>query len=141
MNFLKLKGYSKNALRTYCQNLRVYYEWIHQKEIKFDQITRRNIINFIDFLSNESGASRSPRTINNHLAILSSFYEYLETIPNDVIENSIRASKTGESFPQLYKQSYQHKKSITSKRNKRIDFKKIEFARNRNTLSNRGRNV
>lgn len=126
LNHLDSKGYSKNTIETYCRNLKQYYDWMEKSEIRFLEVTKRNIVDFVSYLNRSGKQTRSPKTINNYLAVVSSFYDYLEIIQSNINSNPITAKNDGGGLSPYV--NHQHNKSrnlFRQKEHKKIISKRL----------------
>jgi len=81
-NHLEIRGLSPNTLDSYCRDMGVFFSWLNKRNMKFYDVTKRDIISFMGNINNLVGnkKSKSPRTINKYLSTVSSFYNYYEGI-------------------------------------------------------------
>ncbi|CAI3617883.1 MULTISPECIES: tyrosine-type recombinase/integrase [Clostridium] len=91
LKFIRFKdntNYSRNTLRMYCQHLKLYFEYLEQREIKFQDVTIDDLALFVNWLQNpyESlkvipvhpvDTTRSPRTVNIVINTVLAFYDYI----------------------------------------------------------------
>lgn len=91
LKFIRFKdntNYSRNTLRMYCQHLKLYFEYLEQREINFQDVTIDDLALFVNWLQNpyESlkvtpvhpiDAARSPRTVNIVINTVLAFYDYI----------------------------------------------------------------
>jgi len=91
LKFIRFKdntNYSRNSLRMYCQHLKLYFEYLEQREINFQDVTIDDLALFVNWLQNpyESlkvtpvhaiDAARSPRTVNIVINTVLAFYDYI----------------------------------------------------------------
>ncbi|MBN1047086.1 transposase [Clostridium botulinum] len=91
LKFIRFKdntNYARNSLRMYCQHLKLYFEYLQQRNLNFQDITIDDLALFINWLQNpyESlkvipsthiESARSPRTINIIINTVLLFYDYL----------------------------------------------------------------
>ncbi|NFB55104.1 transposase [Clostridium botulinum] len=91
LKFIRFKdntNYARNTLRMYCQHLKLYFEYLQQRELDFQDITIDDLALFVNWLQNpyESlkvipshhiESARSPRTINIIINTVLAFYDYI----------------------------------------------------------------
>ncbi|KEI86132.1 transposase [Clostridium botulinum B2 267] len=91
LKFIRFKdntNYARNTLRMYCQHLKLYFEYLQQRDINFQDITIDDLALFVNWLQNpyESlkvipshhiESARSPRTINIIINTVLAFYDYI----------------------------------------------------------------
>lgn len=91
LKFIKFKdntNYSRNTLRMYCQHLKLYFEYLEQRKVNFEDITIDDLALFVNWLQNpyESlkvipvhpiDTARSPRTVNVVVNTVLAFYDYI----------------------------------------------------------------
>ncbi|EPY2296304.1 tyrosine-type recombinase/integrase [Clostridium sporogenes] len=91
LKFIRFKdntNYARNTLRMYCQHLKLYFEYLQQRKIDFQDITIDDLALFVNWLQNpyESlkvipsqhiESARSPRTINIIINTVLAFYDYI----------------------------------------------------------------
>jgi integrase/recombinase XerD len=79
-NTLEKKGLSPNTIKAYLDDLKLYYIWLEQNELKFYSVHPSELLGFLEFLDQRKGKKISPPTWNRYLATLGSFYRHLEVI-------------------------------------------------------------
>lgn len=91
LKFIRFKdntNHARNTLRMYCQHLKLYFEYLQQRELDFQDITIDDLALFVNWLQNpykslkvipvhQTDQARSPRTINIILNAVLSFYDYI----------------------------------------------------------------
>ncbi|NFH70209.1 transposase [Clostridium botulinum] len=91
LKFIRFKdntNYARNTLRMYCQHLKLYFEYLEQRELNFQKVTIDDLALFVNWLQNpyESlkvipshhiESARSPRTINIIINTVLAFYDYI----------------------------------------------------------------
>ncbi|NFE75524.1 transposase [Clostridium botulinum] len=91
LKFIRFKdntNYSRNTLRMYCQHLKLYFEYLEQQEINFQDVTIDDLALFVNWLQNPyeslkvipvhpTGTARSPRTVNIVINTVLAFYDYI----------------------------------------------------------------
>ncbi|KFX54218.1 tyrosine-type recombinase/integrase [Clostridium botulinum] len=91
LKFIRFKdntNYSRNTLRMYCQHLKLYFEYLEQQEIDFQDVTIDDLALFVNWLQNPykslkvipvhpTDTARSPRTINVIVNTVLAFYDYI----------------------------------------------------------------
>ncbi|MBN3413092.1 tyrosine-type recombinase/integrase [Clostridium botulinum] len=129
LKFIRFKdntNYARNTLRMYCQHLKLYFEYLQQRELDFQDITIDDLALFVNWLQNpyESlkvipgthiESARSPRTINIIVNIVLAFYDYIlrhEKYSNNISDRLKKfvsiPSRNFKGF--LYGIAYGHKK-------------------------------
>lgn len=129
LKFIRFKdntNYARNTLRMYCQHLKLYFEYLQQRELDFQDITIDDLALFVNWLQNpyESlkvipgthiESARSPRTINIIVNTVLAFYDYIlrhEKYSNNISDRLKRfvsiPSRNFKGF--LYGIAYEHKK-------------------------------
>ena len=91
LSFIRFKdntNYSRNTLRMYCQHLKLYFEYLEQREINFQDVTIDDLALFINWLQNPykslkvipvhlTDTARNPRTVNIVINTVLAFYDYI----------------------------------------------------------------
>ncbi|OPD34212.1 transposase [Clostridium botulinum] len=129
LKFIRFKdntNYARNTLRMYCQHLKLYFEYLQQRKLDFQDITIDDLALFVNWLQNpyESlkvipgthiESARSPRTINIIVNTVLAFYDYIlrhEKYSNNISDRLKRfvsiPSRNFKGF--LYGIAYEHKK-------------------------------
>lgn len=103
LKFIRFKdntNYARNTLRMYCQHLKLYFEYLEQREIDFQKVTIDDLSLFVNWLQNPYKSlkvipatpvdtARNPRTVNIIVDTVLMFYDYIlrhEEYSNDVSE-------------------------------------------------------
>lgn len=103
LKFIRFKdntNYARNTLRMYCQHLKLYFEYLEQHNIDFENVTIDDLSMFVNWLQNPYKSSkvravtpvesaRCPRTINIIVDTVLLFYDYLlrhEEYSNNISE-------------------------------------------------------
>ncbi len=87
LKYLDRIGVARNTLRSYATALRLYWQYLEQEELDWQQITLDDLARFVLWLKVPSGSlkvlpahpveqARSNRTINHTLTIVRGFYDY-----------------------------------------------------------------
>ena len=101
--FIKFKdntGYSRNTLKQYCWHLKLYFEYLEQRKLDFQNVTIDDLAHFVKWLQNplqsvkiipikSKHSLRSESTINTIVNTLLTFYDYVlrhEEYSNDISE-------------------------------------------------------
>lgn len=101
--FIKFKdntGYSRNTLKQYCWHLKLYFEYLEQRKLDFQNVTIDDLAHFVKWLQNplqsvkiipikSKHSLRSESTINTIVNTLLTFYDYMlrhEEYSNDISE-------------------------------------------------------
>lgn len=91
LKFIRFKdntNYSRNTLRMYCQHLKLYFEYLEQRRINFQDVTIDDLALFVNWLQNPyeslkvvpvhpTDTARSPRTVNIVINTVLAFYDYI----------------------------------------------------------------
>lgn len=91
LKFIRFKdntNFARNTLRAYCQHLKLYFEYLGQREIDFQKVTIDDLALFVNWLqnpykslkvipTNKVESARSPRTINIVVNTVLAFYDYI----------------------------------------------------------------
>lgn len=132
LKFIRFKdntNYARNTLRMYCQHLKLYFEYLEQRELDFQKVTIDDLSLFVNWLQNPYKSlkvipttpidtARSPRTVNIIVDTVLMFYDYIlrhEEYSNDVSERLKKfVSSSSRNFKGfLYGIAYE-KKKVTS---------------------------
>ncbi len=132
LKFIRFKdntNYARNSLKTYCQHLKLYFEYLQQRDLDFQKVTVDDLSLFVNWLQNpfkslkvipkdQTNCARSPRTINAIVDTVLMFYDYVlrhEKYSNNISERLKKfvtvPSRNFKGF--LYGIAYE-KKKITS---------------------------
>lgn len=91
LKFIRFKdntNSARNTLRMYCQHLKLYFEYLQQRELDFQEVTIDDLALFVNWLqnpykslkvipTNQVDEARSPRTINIVVNAVLAFYDYI----------------------------------------------------------------
>lgn len=91
LKFIKFKdntNFARNTLRMYCQHLKLYFEYLQQRELNFQKVTIDDLALFVNWLQNpykslkiipthQVDTARSPRTVNIIVNTVLAFYDYI----------------------------------------------------------------
>lgn len=91
LKFIKFKdntNFARNTLRMYCQHLKLYFEYLQQRELDFQKVTIDDLALFVNWLQNpykslkvipthQVETARSPRTVNIIVNTVLAFYDYI----------------------------------------------------------------
>lgn len=91
LKFVRFKdntNYARNTLRMYCQHLKLYFEYLQQRELDFQKVTIDDLSLFVNWLQNpykslkvipthQVDTARSPRTVNIIVNTVLAFYDYI----------------------------------------------------------------
>ena len=129
LKFIKFKdnvGYARNTLKQYCQNLKLYFEYLEYIKKDFTEITIDDLSLFVNWLQtpktkgnvipiNQINKSRCAKTINSVIDTVLAYYDYLlrhEKYSNDISEKVKKflctPSRNFKGF--LYGIAYENKK-------------------------------
>ncbi|HBH1637975.1 TPA: tyrosine-type recombinase/integrase [Clostridioides difficile] len=89
--FIRFKdnsNFARNTLRMYCQHLKLYFEYLEQRELYFQDVTIDDLALFVNWLQNpykslkvipthQVETARSPRTVNIIVNTVLAFYDYI----------------------------------------------------------------
>lgn len=101
LKFIRFKdntGLARNTLRMYCQHLKLYFEYLEQRELDFQKVTIDDLALFVNWLQNPYKSlkviskdnvdqARSPRTINIIVNTTLTFYDYI--LRHDEYSNNV----------------------------------------------------
>ena len=101
LKFIRFKdntGSARNTLRMYCQHLKLYFEYLEQRELDFQKVTIDDLALFVNWLQNPYKSlkvipngnveqARSPRTINIIINTTLTFYDYI--LRHDEYSNNV----------------------------------------------------
>jgi integrase len=91
LKFIRFKdntNFARNTLRMYCQHLKLYFEYLQQRELDFQEVTIDDLALFVNWLQNPYKSlkviptsqvedARSPRTVNIIVNAVLAFYDYI----------------------------------------------------------------
>lgn len=91
LKFIRFKdntNFARNTLRMYCQHLKLYFEYLQQRELDFQKVTIDDLALFVNWLQNpykslkiiptqQVETARSPRTVNSIVNTVLAFYDYI----------------------------------------------------------------
>lgn len=91
LKFIRFKdntNFARNTLRMYCQHLKLYFEYLQQRELDFQKVTIDDLALFVNWLQNpykslkvipshQVEIARSPRTVNIIVNTVLAFYDYI----------------------------------------------------------------
>src|SRR5690625_2310823 len=91
-----------NTIENYCRDLKEYFTWLSNEQLKFYEVNKRTMIGWVDYINNQVGNKevKSARTVNRYLATIASFYNYFETIEGYIEENPVTAKLESNYFTQ-----------------------------------------
>lgn len=106
-NTLEKKGLSPNTVKSYLEDLKVFYLWLEQERLKFYEVKPSDIPNFIEFIDNRKASGKvSPATLNRYLATISSFFRHFEAIGGFIEESPL--VKVKGYYPKEHKGYLKH---------------------------------
>ncbi|WP_353057002.1 site-specific integrase, partial [Metabacillus litoralis] len=81
-------GKAENTLKAYCRHLKLYFQFLSEKEIGYQEVDLNLLSEFISLLRSpyqstkvvhleKTQAKRSERTVNTILTCVQGFYDYL----------------------------------------------------------------
>ncbi len=94
------KGYAENTINSYKQDLERFFDYLNERGVKIDKITRDDIMDYLVYLRL---LRLSPSTVSRHLASLKVFFRYLaytKRLEKDVA-SSVRFPKLPRKLPQV----------------------------------------
>jgi len=91
LKFIRFKdntNFARNTLRMYCQHLKLYFEYLQQRELDFQEVTIDDLALFINWLQNpyksvkvisvnQVDEARNSRTVNIVVNTVLAFYDYI----------------------------------------------------------------
>lgn len=91
LKFIRFKdntNFARNTLRMYCQHLKLYFEYLQQRELDFQEVTIDDLALFVNWLQNpyksvkvisvsQVDEARTPRTVNIVVNTVLAFYDYI----------------------------------------------------------------
>ena len=90
INYLLIdKKYSNNTIESYNNDLSKYFSFMNKKNIKFNDIKRTDILEYIKYLKN---TNMNEKSISHNISVIRSFYKflmlekYIETSPIEFID-------------------------------------------------------
>lgn len=94
------KGFSKNTLEAYENDLLIFEKWLNKLELDYKVISKKDINDFIGQLKINKISGNST---NRKLSVLKSFYQYLleENIINDNPTKTILTQKINKNLPKI----------------------------------------
>src|SRR5690625_6159682 len=74
LEYLEKRGNSLNTIENYCRGLKEYFSWLGHEEMKFYEVSKRDMFSWIEYIELNAGRKqkKSARTINTYLAIIGS---------------------------------------------------------------------
>ena len=96
LNYHALRGRAANTLRAYARDLKIYFEFLEQRELRYDQIDVKLIRDYVNYLRSpdermiflNAESKRSPVTINRMVGTVHGFYCY-QAAMNDIVNSPI----------------------------------------------------
>lgn len=90
LKFIRFKdntNYARNTLRMYCQHLKLYFEYLQERKLDFQDVNIDDLALFVSWLQNpykslkiipthQVEVARSPRTVNIIVSTVLTFYDY-----------------------------------------------------------------
>src|SRR6266853_2196126 len=144
LKYLDCVGSARQTLRSYASALRLYWDFLGQQQIDWQQVTLDDLSRFVLWLKLPSGSfkvlpahpvpqARSNRTINHTLTVVRSFYDYhwrLEEVERNIKETTTtflpaRARRYKSFLHHLTKGSPVEKNILKQKEAKRLRPKTI----------------
>lgn len=92
LNYQALRGRATNTLRAYGRDLKIFFEFLEQRDLRYDQIDVKLIREFVEYLRSPDEhllflnveSKRSPVTINRMVGTVHGFYCY-QAAMNDIV--------------------------------------------------------
>lgn len=108
MRFIKFKdnsGAARSSLRSYCQHLKLFFEFLAQEDLDYRKISIDEMAAFMRWLQNPYGnlkvipvtpvtSPRGPATVNTVISTVLNFYDYLMRHEDYSVQLSERLKKT-----------------------------------------------
>jgi integrase/recombinase XerD len=134
LKYLDHVGAARNTLRSYATALRLYWQYLMQQELDWQQVTLDHLAQFVVWLKLPSGSlkvlpaqpvpqARSNRTINHTLMVVRGFYDYhwrMEDTPTNIKRQDDHVPSGSCSplqilSPPYYQRSSNHKEHFEAK--------------------------
>ncbi|MFD1452359.1 tyrosine-type recombinase/integrase [Oceanobacillus sojae] len=103
LKYLDQTGKAKNTLKSYCYHLKLYFQFLVEKQLDYKDVSLNVLANFIGWLRNPhqstkvltmrtAKAKRSERTVNTILTCVIGFYDYLSRLDqyNNAISEKVK---------------------------------------------------
>ncbi|MGH4138607.1 tyrosine-type recombinase/integrase [Clostridium sp.] len=101
LKFIRFKDntdFARNTLRMYCQHLKLYFEYLQQRDLDFQEVTIDDLALFVNWLQNpykslkviptkQVDEARCARTINIIVNAVLAFYDYI--LRNEEYSNNV----------------------------------------------------
>lgn len=102
LDYLEKRGMAFNTIENYCRDLKEYFTWLSNEQLKFYEVNKRTMIGWVDYINNQVGNKevKSARTVNRYLATIASFYNYFERFEGYIEENPVTAKLESNYFTQ-----------------------------------------
>ena len=145
LKFIKFKdnaNYARNTLKQYCYHLKIYFEYLEQKDKDFKKINIDDLSMFVNWLQNSNinkkvisikdiSKNRCEKSINYIIDTVLIFYDYLlrhEEYSNDISERlkKILCDNPNNFKGFLYGIAYQKKKISTNILKLRVPLKSLK---------------
>lgn len=111
LKYLDNVGKSRNTQKSYCYDLKHYFEFLKQMDKDYSEVSINDLSNFVGWLRNPNKNSKvinlkpvkstkTERTINHIITAVSNFYDYIyrtEEIENDMIDKLMKLIYTGSN--------------------------------------------
>ena len=116
LKFIRFKdntNYARNSLKAYCYHLKLYFEYLNERELDFKDVSIDDLSLFVNYLQNpykslkiismdNVGAAREPITINMIINTVLKFYDYIlrhEEYSNNISERlKMFVTRPGRNF-------------------------------------------
>lgn len=125
LNHLKIKKMAYNTIESYCRCLKSYYNWLSISNLNYEDVDKRNIIDFIRFLDEEKNKPKAANTINKYLAAVSSFYDYHANVNNDFLNPLKNLNSNDNYLSDKHRERTKDKQFFKRKVPKNIETKRL----------------
>lgn len=94
------KKYSNETIKSYSNDLHKFYDFILNNDLKFNDIKRKDIMDYINFLNKQKLSTNS---INHNISVLKNFYKFIVINEHLTIDPTeyIEAPKLRKSLPKV----------------------------------------
>lgn len=105
LDYQALRGRATNTLRAYARDLKIYFEFLEDRELRYDEIDVNMIREYVEYLRSPDGhglffnveSKRTPATINRMVGTVHGFYHYqaaMNGINNPIITKEVNSSNS-----------------------------------------------
>ena len=100
LEYQALRGRTANTLRAYARDLKIYFEFLEQRDLRYDDIDVSMIREYVEFLRSPdtpvaflyTESKRTPATINRMIGTIHGFYSYHAIMHGIAIQSLQRTS-------------------------------------------------